>query len=551
MEMMKIFKIIYREINGLHQAVYVLALFTVGSQLLALVRDRLLANKFGAEIEVDLYYAAFQIPNLMFVLFASTLSVYVLIPFVTQRMNGGDASRAKVLLSRMFSLFLFAYTIIAFLLFLGTPYLVKSLFLGFSEHNETLILLTRILLLQPLFLGISSLYGVIIQLQKRFIIHALSPLIYNIGIIAGILFFFPLFGLPGLAIGVVLGAAGHLLIQIPFVYKNELAPVLTTNVDRSEIKSVLKTSVPRAITLSINQSVFFAMVAIASTMTVGSVAVFQLALNLNSAPLIIIGASYSVAAFPILAKLYSRRKLKEFRLQLITALRHIIFWTVPAIGLLIVLRAHIVRVILGSGEFDWSDTRLTAAALALFTISLTAQAVDLLLVRAFYAGGDTRTPFFISLASAVVALAVALFFYQLYANLPGLATTFTNLMRVESVTGAEVLILPFSYALSLCFKLLVLLFCIRRRFQLPLGWLRIHLTRAFCSALSGALAAYFTLRLLSGFIDINTLLGVFTQGFIAGVAGIIVTGLSYYLTGAPEFTEVCQSFRLRLGRVGN
>ena len=201
------------------------------------IRDR-----FGAGIEVDLYYAAFQIPNLMFVLFASTLSVYVLIPFVTERINGGDVGRAKVLLSHMFSLFLFAYTIIAFLLLLGTPYLVKLLFSGFSEHSETLILLTRILLLQPLFLGISSLYGVIIQLQKRFIIHALSPLIYNFGIIAGIIFLFPVFGLPGLAIGVVLGAAGHLLIQLPFIYKNKLAPALTTSIKSPNQKQVNRLS---------------------------------------------------------------------------------------------------------------------------------------------------------------------------------------------------------------------------------------------------------------------------------------------------------------------
>ena len=209
-----------------------------------------------------------------------------------------------------------------------------------------------------------------------------------------------------------------------------------------------------------------------------------------------------------------------------------------------------MRVILGSGEFDWSDTRLTAAALALFTISLTAQAVDLLLVRAFYAGGDTRTPFFISLASGAVALVTALGFYQLYINLPQVATVFTDLMRVGSVVGAEVLILPFSYALALCSKLVILLFCIRRRFQLPLGWLKGHLARAFSSALSGALATYFTLRLLSGFVDINTLPGVFTQGLMAGVVGIIVTGLAYYLTGAPELAEVCQSFRLRFDKSG-
>ena len=137
--MVKIFKIIYREVNGLNQAVYILALFTIGSQLLALIRDRLLANKFGAGIEIDLYYAAFQIPDLLFVLFASTLSVYVLIPFVADRIKGSDATRARLLLSHIFSLFLVIYTVIAFLLLLSTPYLIKVLFPDLSKHTLSLI----------------------------------------------------------------------------------------------------------------------------------------------------------------------------------------------------------------------------------------------------------------------------------------------------------------------------------------------------------------------------------------------------------------------------
>ena len=206
--MVKMFKIVCQEIRGLHQAVYILALFTVGSQLLAFIRDRLLAHKFGAGVELDLYYAAFQIPDLLFVLFASTLSVYVLIPFVAARVSGPDATAAKLLLSRIFSLFLITYTVVALLLLIFIPYLTPVLLPGLVEHNETLTLLIRILLLQPLFLGISSLCGVVTQLHKRFVLYALSPLIYNLGIIFGIIFLFPSLGLSGLAVGSSFGCSG-------------------------------------------------------------------------------------------------------------------------------------------------------------------------------------------------------------------------------------------------------------------------------------------------------------------------------------------------------
>ena len=135
--------------------------------------------------------------------------------------------------------------------------------------------------------------------------------------------------------------------------------------------------------------------------------IFQFAYNLQSVPLAIIGVSYSVAAFPLLAELYSSANREKFALHVLTALRHIIFWSVPAIALILVLRAQLVRVVLGSGEFDWTDTRLTAAVLALLSLSLVAQAIYLVVVRAFYAGGRTRIPFYGTLIGSVLAIASA------------------------------------------------------------------------------------------------------------------------------------------------
>ena len=182
----RVFQAVYQEIRGLHQAAYVLALFAFLSQVLALIRDRLLASSFGAGVELDIYYTAFRIPDLLFVLFASMLSVYVLIPFVAQRLSNNALQSARNLMSQMFSIFLVVYVILAFVISIFAPKLVTIFFPGFiSGDHAQLVLLLRILLIQPLLLGISSLFGVVTQLGQRFMLYALSPLLYNVGIMIG------------------------------------------------------------------------------------------------------------------------------------------------------------------------------------------------------------------------------------------------------------------------------------------------------------------------------------------------------------------------------
>ena len=131
---------------------------------------------------------------------------------------------------------------------------------------------------------------------------------------------------------------------------------------------------------------------------------------MQSVPLAIVGASYSLAAFPTLAGLWTKGDTRTFVSTLSTAMRHIFFWSVPALVLFVVLRAQIVRTVLGSGAFDWSDTRLTAASLALFAVSVVAQSAILLLTRAYYAAGKTRAPLFIAFGGALITVCSAFLF---------------------------------------------------------------------------------------------------------------------------------------------
>ncbi len=535
----------YKEVRGLHQAAYLLALFTLGSQLLALVRDRMLAHTFGAGVELDVYYTAFRIPDLLYVLFASMLSVYVLIPFVSRRLEEGGSPAARRLLSEVATLFLLAYITLAIVVFVLAPYLVPLIAPGLVSHTNELVLLMRILLLQPLLLGVSSLYGVVTQLQHRFVVYAISPLLYNLGIIAGIVYFYPLFGLSGLVIGVVVGAVFHLLIQVPLVYRSELAIGLVPKLNPRLLWSVLQVSIPRALTLALHQVALLVLVAIASLMAFGSVSVFQLAYNLQSVPLAVIGASYSIAAFPLLADLYAQKKYEAFQQHVLAALRHLIFWSVPIIGLVIVLRAQMVRVVLGSGSFDWADTRLTAAVLAVLALSLLAQVVNLLIVRTFYAAGNTRVPFWVTFVGMGVTLSGTYGLYQTHVQYPEGFYFLYSWLRIDTVPGSEVVLIAAGYSLGILIQTMVMIWFAARLYQLSLVTLVLPLLRAIFAACMGAFAAYSALNFFVFGINAESFIGIFLHGLMGGVVGIGGVVVAYHLIKAPELSEIVCSVRGR------
>lgn len=541
----RVVQLFYREIRGLHQAAYVLAFFAFGSQLLAIVRDRMLAHSFGASSELDLYYAAFRIPDLLFVVFASVLSVYVLIPFVHRARNeGGDLAGAK-LLGQVFGFFLIGYSLLAVILGILAPLLIPNIFPTLdSAGHETLVTLLRILLLQPFLLGISTLFGVVTQMRQRFIIYAVSPILYNLGIILGIVLLYPWLGLPGLVWGVVIGAVAHLLVQVPLVTSSPLR-FTPRKPDWLALLPIIKTAIPRALTLSLNQFVLLILTITATAMTVGSVSVFQLAFNLQSVPLTIIGVSYSVAAFPVLANLLAGSEYEKFKLHIQTAFRHIIFWSLPIIGLFIVLRAHIVRITLGSGNFSWDDTQLTAAVLALFVISLLAQSINLLTIRAFYANSNTRTPLLVAIVGSFTGLATAIVGYLYIFPIPAVQTTLEQLLRLSGVPGTEVIMLALGYSLGVTVQAVLMLGCLHYAFPGILQPLWQRLWLSLLIAFTGSTATYLTLYIVVEGIRQDTFVGIFIQGGLAGLVGLVVMYGAHYVARSPELIEIHKALRKR------
>jgi putative peptidoglycan lipid II flippase len=369
-----------------------------------------------------------------------------------------------------------------------------------------------------------------------------------VGIIIGAVFLYPIFGIAGLAYGVVLGALMHCLVQFPLVYKSSLRFRITTTVNIKTIKAISLVAIPRAITLSLNQVMFLLLVVMATTMSVGSVAVLQFAFNLQSVPLAIIGMSYSVAAFPTLASLLADKKQSEFNTYVLTALRHVIFWSTPVVVLVIVLRAQLVRVLLGTGSFDWADTRLTAAALAIFVVSLLAQSILLLIVRAFYAGGYTRLPLLVTLVGTIFSAGSAYGLYSWFMYSPTAQVFFTRLFRLENVTGSEVLMLPLGYAIGVIIEVVLMLIFASRTFGMELKTLTKPFVVALVSSLTGGLFAYATLLFIVEGVNQNTFVGILIQGSVAGVLGLVGVIIAYRLLGSPEMHEIYVAVKGRFRR---
>lgn len=548
----RIFNLIHKEINGLHEAAYLLGMFALLSQVLALVRDRLLAHLFGAGVALDTYYAAFRVPDIIFVAIASIVSVYVLIPFLAEK-SVISKEKEKEFINTIFSAFFFIIIAVSSAAFIFAPHLMKLFFPGLADSAQfgDLILLTRALLLQPIFLGASNLFASITQIHHKFILYALSPVLYNVGIISGIIFLYPVFGFIGLGIGVVLGAILHLSIQLPFIVKNGFLPKVTLGRlwhNFSDVRKVIFLSLPRTLALSAHQISFLFLASIASLMASGSIAVFNLSFNLQSVPLTIIGVSYSVAAFPTLAKMFSNGQKKEFLEQMLVATKHIIFWSFPAIALFIVLRAQIVRVILGSGEFDWADTRLTAAALALFAVSIAAQGLILLFVRGYYAAGNTKKPLILNLISASLVVAFSFILVKLFAGSAAFQYFIESLLRVEGIDGVSVLMLPLGYSLATLLNATELWFM----FQMDFSSFSKSLSRTFFQSFSASIimgfVSYEFLDVFDNLFALNTFWGIFSQGLFAGIVGIATGVLMLALLQNEEIKEVWKSLHSKFWR---
>ena len=530
------------KISGLHEAAFWLAGFSVLSQILAFLRDRLLAHQFGAGEVLDVYYTAFRVPDFIFVTLGSLVSISVLMPMFSKKAVNDEKS-VKSYVDSIFTVFSVLIVASCLVAFIFMPFIASFLFKGFSlEILTQIIKFSRILLLSPILLGLSNFFGSIVQYEKRFLLYSLSPLFYNGGIIAGIVLGAANFGVSAVVWGVVLGALLHFLVPASYVFFKGDIPKITSKINWIEVRETALISIPRTLALSATQIISIVFTAVAAFLGAGAVAIFNLAFNLQSVPLSIIGASYSLAAFPTLSENYAKKNIKECGEYIGEAIKYIIFLTLPIAALFIILRAHIVRVVLGSGAFDWTDTKLTAAVLSIFALSFVFQSIQIFLTRAHYALGKTKIPLIFGLSGAgVTALFTAIFYFGF---LPDFVTWLGDFLDIGGLSASKIIILPLSFSLGSAFAAVGLWVFLNKE-------AKIVASQGIFKTLSDTLAAslvigfvtFYALRIFDDFFKLDSLLNVFSHALLSGLVGIAAGVAVLYLVKNRELKEIMKKIR--------
>lgn len=408
-----LFSILYSRQTSILSGAAIIATTLMLSKVLGLIRDRLLAHVFSPD-KIDIFWAAFRLPDLIFqIVILGALSV-AFIPVFTEFFENKGKEEGFEMARSVLSVFLAIFILITILIFIfAQPIISGFIAPGFTLAKQMQVVsLTRIILFGQVILVLGSFFIGILQSFQRFIIPSLAPVFYNLGIIIGIVFFSKYFGIMGAAFGVVLGALLHVLIQMPLIWSLGFRFKWPIRFFHPGVKEIIKLMSVRTFGLAaeqINETVGLALATLAS---IGSVTYLTFAQHLQVVPIGLFGATLAQAALPVLSYEKARGKIEEFKETLLTTLHQILFLTLPATAILIVIRIPVVRLVFGASQFNWEATVLTGATLAFLSIGLAAQAISLLLVRGFYALKDTKTPVMVSLIVVLLNIVLSVIFIR-------------------------------------------------------------------------------------------------------------------------------------------
>lgn len=385
-----------------------LAFFNLASRLVGLLRDRVLASHFGASSILDVYYVSFSIPDFVFNLFVIGAISSAFIPVFIEYQSSNSRDEWHIA-NNFLNILLIVVVIACGIIFLFTPSLISLIAPGFSpDKKELAVHFTRVMLVSPIIFSISIVVSSLLQIFHRFFAYALAPVLYNLGIIFGAIVLEPRMGSIGLAVGVVLGAILHLIVQLPSLFAAGYRWQRVADWSDAGIRKIFFLMVPRTIGLAAMQVNMMVMGAIATVIGVGSVAIMNFANNLQYVLVSLVGISIATAAFPTLSRNALQGDKKEFVSQVDTTLRYILILIIPLSILCGLLSRDVIHVVLGAGRFSSQDVATAAVMLTLFSWGIFALTVVPTLTRAFYAFQNTVIPLVTALVSVGLNITLAL-----------------------------------------------------------------------------------------------------------------------------------------------
>jgi len=479
------------------------------SSVIGLVTTMMVSRTFGTSAELDAFYAANRLTEIIFNLMAGGALASAFIPTFTEFLTRKDLAGAWRLASSIANLVLLALSIVAALAAILAPWLVTNVLApGFEDpaQIDLTVQLLRIMLISSVIFGISGLSMGILNAHQHFALPAIAPAFYRLGWMLGIWLLVPRMGILGLAWGVVLGAGLHLVVQIPGLLKRQIQYAPKLGLENPTVREVGRLMAPRLFGVAVVQINFLVNTIIASTQPEGSLAAINFALALMIMPQAVIAQATAIAALPTFSAQVARGNLEAMRASLGNTLRGVLFLSLPASLGLIFLREPLVSLLLERGAFDIDSTEKVSWALLWFATGLVGHSLLEIIVRAFYAMKDTRTPVMVG----VVAMTLNVIFSLLFSSL------------FEDIGWAPHGGLALANSLATALECLALLYLARRRLDgLGLG----HRQRTILGSLGAGVLMSLVLLLWLNWMGENS-------AFIVGGGGVLLGGIIYWGSAA-------------------
>lgn len=487
-----------------------ISFFTIISKILGLVRDRMLAYFFGAGEILDAYFASFRIPDLIFNTLVLGALASAFVP-VFVKLNQKDNKKAVYVSNSILNILTVALTIIALIFIVKANFFVKLLVPGFNlAQLDLTIKLTRIMLISIVIFGASNIMSSLLNSYKSYFYYSLAPVMYNVGIIGGVILS-KYYGYTYLAWGVVIGSLLHFIIQLFAVIKIGWHYLPIFDFKDLYVRKIFKLMLPRTLGLAIMQVNQVVITMIASNLVAGSISVFYFGMNLQSAIVGVFGVSIAIVVFPVLSE--HAHNDEKFIDYLVHKIKKIIFLVVPISVLMIILRAQIVRIVLGTGNFDWHDTYYTAQVLGYFSLSLVFQCLVPLIARAFYALEDTKTPVITSMISFILNIILAII-----------------LSRSMGIEGIAI-----AFSLSSMVNLILLFLVLNKKFrQFKKHKLNIFIFKVLLSSFFMGVMTYLVRHFASLGVNMDKFIGIALQFLVSFTLGVIVYFIFSIIMKIPE-----------------
>jgi putative peptidoglycan lipid II flippase len=509
------------------------------ARILGYVRVLIIGTTFGAGADLDAFFAAFRIPDLIFQLVAAGAVASALVPLIAGLLATNEQARAWRVVSTVANLMLAALVVLALVAFVVAEPLVAAITPGFDAAGlAKTVDLTRIMLVAPILLALGAVATSALNADRRFGASAVAPILYNLAIIGGAVLLSGPFGVTGLAIGVVVGSLGHLVVQLPALARAGFRYVPRIDLSDEQARRALALMGPRVLGLGVTQITFVVMTSLASNLGAGAISAYTIAFALLQIPLGVIGIPLGIVIFPSLSREIAIGRTSNYVELLTRSLRILIFVMLPITALAMVLRLQIVELLLGYGRFDQAAVQLTADTLLLFMLGLTAHSAIGVLARAFYARQDTRTP----VAAAILAVVVNVSLGVLLVGPLGLPALG---LAIATAAWAEAL---------------VLLWMLRRREAgFDLGAIAAVTLRAAIGAAAAAAAALAVLAVTGALLDPGgpgvqaqpgkvVLLVEAGLASIAGILAYVVVSIALRIPELPSIVGIMVDLVRRRGR---